>query len=74
MFFVREPFASRWSDVGLVAGTLQGDERLILESHMAEGGIIFSDGMLTDYIAFNSGSTATVGLAEKTTALVTGLT
>ena len=72
VFFVREPFASRWSEVKLVAGTLEAGYTLVLESHMAEGGLIFSDGMLSDFLAFNSGSTATVGLAEKTTALVTG--
>ena len=73
VFFVREPFASRWSDVSLVAGALDADHSLVLESHMAEGGLIFSDGMLSDYLAFNSGATATVGLAQKTTALVTAI-
>ncbi len=74
VFFVREPFASRWSEVELVAGALDAQHSLVMESHMAEGGLIFSDGMLSDYLEFNSGATATVGLAEKTTGLVTSIT
>lgn len=71
MFVVREPFASQWSGTSLVAGALEEERKLVVESHMAEGGLIFSDGMLSDYIEFNSGATASVGLADKTTALIT---
>lgn len=70
IFFVREPFASKWSGVELVAGEIAGDAQLTVESHMPEGGIIFSDGMQQDFLRFGAGSTATFRLAEKTTRLI----
>ena len=71
LFMVREPFRSKWSGADLVAGGLQENEQLVLESHMPDNGVIFSDGMLNDYMEFNSGATATIGLAEKRTDLIT---
>lgn len=69
-FAVREPFASKWSGVEIVAGLIREKDSLIVESHMAEAGVIFSDGMEQDFLAFNSGATATVRIAEKITELV----
>lgn len=69
-FVVREPFRSQWSGVEIVAGEVSGDQELILESHMAEKGVIFSDGMESDFMEFNSGATARIHLAEKTTKLL----
>lgn len=71
LFAVREPFASKWSGVEIVAGSLGEGKELILESHMPENGVIFSDGMETDYLEFLSGTTARICLAEKTTNLIT---
>jgi NAD kinase len=70
MFLVREPFASKWSTVNLVAGTITPGIEFRVESHMGESGVIFSDGMETDYLEFNTGSTASVSIAEKATDLV----
>ena len=67
---VREPFRSNWSGADIVAGEIQDAENLVLESHMPEGGVIFSDGMLDDFIQFNSGATVRIGLAEKSTRLL----
>jgi len=36
-----------------------------LESQMAENGVIFSDGIGNDCLEFNSGTRATIGIAEK---------
>lgn len=69
-FLVREPFASKWSSVNLVAGTIIPGAEITVESHMGESGVIFSDGMETDYLDFNTGSTATVSIADKATDLV----
>ena len=69
-FVVREPFLSRTSDVTLTAGLLEPGEELVLESHMPEGGVIFSDGVEADAIAFNSGAVATVRAAARQTRLV----
>jgi len=72
LFVVREPFASRHSQANIVAGILQAQDKLELESLMPSGGVIFSDGIETDYLQFNSGSTVTVAAAEETAQLVVG--
>jgi hypothetical protein len=69
-FVVREPFRSRASDVQLAAGLLEGGEELRLESHMPDGGVIFSDGVEADALAFNAGAVATVRASERKTHLV----
>lgn len=72
LFVVREPFVSRHSQAGLVAGLIAPAERLELESMMPSGGVIFSDGIESDYLQFNSGATVTVGAAAETAQLVVG--
>jgi hypothetical protein len=69
-FLVREPFVSRTSSANLTAGLLESGEELQLESYMPEGGVIFSDGMEADAIAFNSGTVATIRAAQQHTRLV----
>ena len=70
IFMVREPFRSNWSGADVVAGEIQDQECLTMESHMPEDGVIFSDGMLEDFIQFNSGATVEIRLAEKSTRLL----
>jgi NAD kinase len=72
-FVVREPFVSRTSGASLTAGLLEPGEELQLESYMPEGGVIFSDGIEADAIAFNSGTVATIRAAEQHTRLVAGM-
>jgi NAD kinase len=69
-FVVREPFRSRTSDVRLTAGLLEAGEELVLESHMPENGVIFSDGVEADALAFNSGTVAGVRVSQKKARLV----
>ncbi len=69
-FVVREPFISKWSGADLVTGEISEKDELIVESLMPEKGVIFSDGMESDFLEFNSGSTAKVRIAEKVAALV----
>jgi NAD kinase len=69
-FVVREPFASRASGVQLTAGLLEEGEALQLESHMPDGGVIFSDGVEADALAFNAGSVAAVRTSGRKTRLV----
>ena len=52
------------------AGIVEAGEDLRLESQMPDGGVIFSDGMEADALAFNSGSVAIVRKAAKETRLV----
>ncbi len=67
---VREPFRSRVSGANLVAGALVREEQLILESLMPKHGVIFSDGMETDFLEFNSGAIATITVAGQMAQLV----
>ncbi|MGY6273939.1 diacylglycerol kinase catalytic domain-containing protein [Methylomonas rapida] len=62
-FTVREPFPSRTTGTSLVFGSITPDTPLKLESQMPENGVIFSDGIETDYLAFNSGTVVTINLA-----------
>lgn len=70
IFVVREPFVSKTSKAEIVADSIKEDEHLILESYMPSDGIIFSDGILSDFIRFNSGAIATIGVAPETAKLV----
>jgi len=70
IYVVREPFVSRHSRAGIVAGILQPGEELVLESLMPSGGVAFSDGVEADFLQFNSGATARVRAAEQRAHLV----
>jgi len=70
VFVVREPFASRHSRATLVAGVVAPGESLGLESQMPSGGVIFSDGVESDALEFNSGAIARIGAAAQRTRLV----
>ncbi len=70
LFVVREPFVSRASGAEIVVGSIEGDAPLSIESHMPRNGVIFSDGVETDYLAFNSGAIASIGVAPEVANLV----
>jgi len=70
-YFVREPFPSRTTGVSLVSGQIAADTPMAVISEMAEHGVIFSDGIETDFLPFNAGTLATIGLAERQGLLVT---
>jgi hypothetical protein len=70
VFVVREPFLSKASRISIAAGLLEPGEELRFESHMPENGVIFSDGVEADALAFNSGCVATIRAAEQQTKLV----
>lgn len=63
-FSVREPFPSRTTGVALTFGTIEPDSPLQLESLMPENGVIFSDGIEDDYLQFNAGCIAHIGIAD----------
>jgi hypothetical protein len=67
---VREPFASRATGAKIVAGRLGDGDQLELESQMPMHGVIFSDGVEQDFLNFNSGAIASVGLADVSAQLV----
>jgi len=72
LFVVREPFVSRHSKASIVAGIVEQQQALELESLMPSGGVIFSDGIEADFLQFNSGSSVTVRAAAETAQLVVG--
>lgn len=69
-YVVREPFVSLHSSAGLVAGVVADAEQLIIESLMPSGGVIFSDGVEADFLEFNAGATARIGVAQSRARLV----
>ncbi|ADK15488.1 MULTISPECIES: sugar kinase [Clostridium] len=64
-FSVREPFPSRTTKADIVFGRIKKGSQLKISSQMPENGVIFSDGIESDYLKFNSGIEATITLAEK---------
>jgi NAD kinase len=72
LFVVREPFISRHSKANIVAGIVEHQQALELESLMPSGGVIFSDGVEADFLQFNSGSSVIVKAAAETAQLVVG--
>ncbi|MDR3438769.1 hypothetical protein [Telmatospirillum sp.] len=69
-FFVREPFPSRITAASLVVGQIAHDDAMTVVSEMPEHGVIFSDGIEADFLEFNSGTKATIGIAERQGQLV----
>lgn len=64
-YTVREPFPSKVTGTNLIFGKLIKDNQMTLTSMMAQHGIIFSDGIEADFIEFNSGTKATISVADK---------
>ena len=69
-YFVREPYPSRTTQARLVIGKIAEGGRMRVISEMPDNGVVFSDGIEADYLAFNSGTEATIGVAEKQGILV----
>jgi NAD kinase len=64
-FAVREPFPSISSENNLVFGRINAKDDFSIESKMGENGIIFSDGIQSDFLGFNYSVKANFGIAEK---------
>jgi NAD kinase len=69
-FAVREPFPSRSSAATVLCGRIERDAPLVLTSLMAEGGVIFSDGIEADFLEFNAGARVEITVAERRGRLV----
>ncbi len=69
-FSVREPWPSKTSSAEITFGKITSASPLILVSQTPEDGVIFSDGIESDFVQFNSGTTAIIGVAEKRGRLV----
>jgi hypothetical protein len=69
---VREPFVSKHSQASLVAGWLEEGGELVIESLMPDGGVIFSDGIESDFLPFTSGNIARIRVSPQRANLVVG--
>ena len=69
-FSVREPFPSKITSTSMIFGKITTSTPMTLTSGMPENGVIFSDGIENDYLAFNSGMKATIKVADKSGHLV----
>lgn len=69
-FTVREPFPSKSSAATLCHGVVTEQNPLVLESLMADNGVIFSDGIESDFLEFHSGTTAIIAPSQKCGQLV----
>lgn len=69
LFAVREPFKSLRTQTEMTAGIIRNNT-LTIESFMPNNGIIFSDGIEKDFLNFNSGAIATIGIAKETANIV----
>ena len=69
-FAVREPFPSAATGTELVYGDINQNQPLIVSSMMAGGGVVFSDGVIEDYLSFNAGANLAVGIKNICGALI----
>ncbi len=74
VFVVREPFQSKHSGASIVLGCIENDIKLVVESQIPDGGTIFSDGVESDFLQFNSGAIVTIGVADRQAQLVVNKT
>jgi NAD kinase len=69
-FVVREPFLSKHSQIGLTAGFINAKESLQLDSHMPFNGVVFSDGIESDFLQFNAGCRLEISIAKQKAIIV----
>jgi NAD kinase len=69
-FAVREPFPSVATTASLVFGRTDARTPMRILSLMPENGVIFSDGIEDDFLAFNSGALATISVSERVGQLI----
>jgi NAD kinase len=63
MYSVREPFPSITTQASIVHGMCSQGSPLKVTSHMITNGVIFSDGVESDYLEFNAGTELTLTTA-----------
>jgi len=63
-FYVREAFPSLATGTSITSGLIDASNRLEIRSANNEGGVIFGDGIETDFIAFNWGMRAEFNISK----------
>jgi NAD kinase len=69
-FYVREAFPSVSTGTNVTSGLILKNQTLTIRSELNEGGVIFGDGIESDYLPFNWGMNASFTVAENKLALV----
>lgn len=69
-FVVREPFPSKITGTSAVYGNVTTKKYLKIASNMAEGGVIFGDGIESDYLEFNAGRYVVIKPADQKVYLI----
>ena len=70
VYSIREPWPSKRTGAAITFGKVTREAPLVLVSQMPENGVVFSDGIEADFIEFNAGTSATVGISPKKGLLV----
>jgi NAD kinase len=70
LFAVREPFPTKITGANIVHGKLTKTIPLFIKSEMPSEGVIFGDGIESDYLEFNSGRTAVIQPSKNKISLV----
>ncbi|WP_053969812.1 NAD(+)/NADH kinase [Mangrovimonas sp. ST2L15] len=70
IFVVREPFLSKVTQTDIGFGVITKRQTLKIESNMPTKGVIFSDGIESDFLNFNSGSRVEIGIAGEKANLI----
>ena len=66
LFFVREAFPSRATGADVTFGAIERAEVLVVVSEMNDDGIIFGDGIESDYLGFDWGRRVEIRIADRT--------
>lgn len=69
-YTVREPYPSSSTQADMVFGKINKGTSFKIRSMMPENGVIFSDGIESDYLEFNSGIEASVSVSDNKGILV----
>ena len=69
-YTVREPYPSNSTQADIVFGKITKKGSFKIRSMMPENGVIFSDGIESDYLEFNSGSEASIYISDNKGILV----
>lgn len=70
VFFVREAFASVVTGTEITEGAIDSHHRLEVISENDAGGVVFGDGIESDFVAFDFGQQLSVRVADEQLQLV----
>ena len=65
VYAVREPFPGKITGTEITYGVLDRYHPLTITSRKTDNGVIFINGIEADFQAFDSGATATIGIANR---------